>query len=55
MKASRADAADLAVLDTLLGSNRPGGIRQRSDLSMRTARTVWAARRGRSEAAQPPT
>jgi SAM-dependent methyltransferase len=40
----RMDPADLAVLDTLLGDG-PDGLRQRGDLTVRTARTVWAARR----------
>jgi SAM-dependent methyltransferase len=40
----RMDAEDLATLDMLLGDG-PEGLRQRADLSVRTARTVWAARR----------
>src|SRR5450755_2159753 len=38
-------ADDLATLDTLLDSDGPDGIRQRDDLTVRTARTVWLARR----------
>jgi SAM-dependent methyltransferase len=38
-------ADDLATLDTLLDSDGPAGIRQRDDLTVRTARTVWVARR----------
>ena len=36
---------DLAVLDTLIDSDGPGGVLQRGDLTVRTTRTVWAARR----------
>jgi SAM-dependent methyltransferase len=38
-------ADDQATLDTIIESNRPDGILQRDDLTVRTARTVWAARR----------
>jgi SAM-dependent methyltransferase len=38
-------ADDLATLDTLLDSDGPDGILQRDDLTVRTARTVWVARR----------
>jgi ubiquinone/menaquinone biosynthesis C-methylase UbiE len=41
----RMNADDLAVLDTLIDSDGPDGVRQRGDLTVRTARTVWAARR----------
>ena len=41
----RMSADDLAVLDTLIDSDGPDGVRQRGDLTVRTARTVWAARR----------
>jgi ubiquinone/menaquinone biosynthesis C-methylase UbiE len=38
-------ADDLATLDTLLDSDEPDGVLQRGDLTVRTARTVWLARR----------
>jgi SAM-dependent methyltransferase len=41
----RMSADDLATLDTLIDSNGPEGIRQRDDLTVRAARTVWVARR----------
>jgi SAM-dependent methyltransferase len=41
----RLSADDLAVLDTLVDSEGPDGVRQRGDLTVRAARTVWAARR----------
>jgi SAM-dependent methyltransferase len=41
----RMNADDLATLDTLVGSDGPGGVLHRSDLTVRTARTVWMARR----------
>jgi SAM-dependent methyltransferase len=41
----RLDADDLATLDILLDSTGPEGVLQRDDLSVRAARTVWAARR----------
>jgi SAM-dependent methyltransferase len=41
----RISASDLATLDTLLDSDGPDGILQRDDLTVRTARTAWAARR----------
>jgi SAM-dependent methyltransferase len=41
----RVSDGDLAVLDTLIDSDGPDGIRQRDDLSVRTARTVWVASR----------
>jgi SAM-dependent methyltransferase len=41
----RLSAADLAVLDTLIDSDGPHGVLRRDDLAVRTARTVWAARR----------
>jgi SAM-dependent methyltransferase len=37
-------ADDLATLDTLLHSPGPDGIARRDDLTVRTTRTVWAAR-----------
>jgi hypothetical protein len=40
-------ADDLAVLDTLIDSDGPDGVLQRDDLTVRTARTVWVARRPR--------
>jgi SAM-dependent methyltransferase len=48
MRASVADsldAADLAALDRLLDPDGPDGIARRADLTVRTERTVWAARR----------
>jgi len=41
----RISADDLAALDTLLDPDDPASIRQRGDLTVRTARTVWLARR----------
>jgi SAM-dependent methyltransferase len=41
----RLDAGDLAALDTLLGSDSVDGILNRSDLTVRSARTVWVAMR----------
>ena len=41
----RISAGDLATLDTLLDSDGPDGILQRGDLTVRTARTGWVARR----------
>ncbi|MDQ2813748.1 MAG: methyltransferase domain-containing protein [Actinomycetota bacterium] len=41
----RVSDGDLAVLDTLIDSDGPDGIRKREDLSVRTTRTVWMARR----------
>jgi SAM-dependent methyltransferase len=41
----RMSAGDLAALDTLLDSAGPDGVLQRDDLTVRTARTVWVARR----------
>jgi hypothetical protein len=38
-------AADLTALDQLLDTERPHSIPRRSDLAVRTERTVWAARR----------
>jgi hypothetical protein len=38
-------ADDLATLDTLIDSDGPDGILRRDDLTVRTARTVWVARR----------
>jgi SAM-dependent methyltransferase len=43
--ADRMSADDLAVLDTLIDSDGPGGILRRDDLTVRAARTVWVARR----------
>jgi SAM-dependent methyltransferase len=43
--AGQISAEDLAALDTLIDSDGPDGIRQRDDLSVRTTRTVWIARR----------
>ncbi|MEU8379638.1 class I SAM-dependent methyltransferase [Streptosporangium sp. NPDC048865] len=37
--------ADLALLDTVLGDDGPDGILRRGDLTVRTTRTTWAARR----------
>ena len=41
----RLSADDLAVLDTLIDSDGPGGVLHRSDLTVRNTRTLWAARR----------
>ena len=41
----KVSADDLATLDTLIESDGPDSVLQRSDLGVRTARTVWAARR----------
>ena len=41
----RLDADDLAVLDALLTEDGPDSILRRTDLGVRTNRTVWAARR----------
>jgi SAM-dependent methyltransferase len=41
----RLDAADLAVLDTLIHSDGPDGLLRRADLTVRTTRTAWAGRR----------
>lgn len=38
-------AGDLAALDRLLDTDSPHSILRRSDLAVRTERTVWAARR----------
>ena len=43
--ADRLDADDLAVLDALGAEDGPDSILHRSDLGVRTQRTVWAARR----------
>jgi SAM-dependent methyltransferase len=41
----RMSADDLATLDTLADSDGPDGVLKRDDLTVRTARTVWVARR----------
>ncbi len=41
----RMSVDDLATLGTLIDSDGPDGILQRDDLTVRTARTVWVARR----------
>jgi len=41
----RMSADDLATLDTLIDSDVPGSVPQRDDLTVRTTRTVWVARR----------
>ncbi|GIH99282.1 hypothetical protein Pta02_12910 [Planobispora takensis] len=41
----RLDAEDLAALDRLLDGDGPESILRREDLSVRTVRTVWVARR----------
>lgn len=41
----RMSADDLATLDTLIDSNGPLGVLRRDDLTVRTTRTVWVARR----------
>ncbi|TDC67604.1 class I SAM-dependent methyltransferase [Streptomyces hainanensis] len=48
LRGSVADAlapGDLAALDRLLDPEAPHGVQRRGDLTMRTERTVWAARR----------
>lgn len=39
------DGDDLATLDALLDSDGPEGVLRREDLTVRTTRTVWAAKR----------
>jgi SAM-dependent methyltransferase len=41
----RMSADDLAALDTLIDSDGPDSVLRRDDLTVRTTRTVWAARR----------
>jgi SAM-dependent methyltransferase len=41
----RMSTDDLATLDILIDSDGPDSVRQRDDLTVRTARTVWVARR----------
>jgi SAM-dependent methyltransferase len=41
----RMSTDDLAALDTLIDSDGPGSVLRRGDLTVRAARTVWAARR----------
>jgi SAM-dependent methyltransferase len=41
----RLDASDLAVLDTLIGSDGPDSVLRRSDLTVRDERTVWVGAR----------
>jgi len=41
----RMSTDDLAALDALIDSDGPDGVLQRGDLTVRTARTVWAASR----------
>jgi ubiquinone/menaquinone biosynthesis C-methylase UbiE len=41
----RISTDDLAALETLIDSDGPDGVLRRADLTVRTARTVWAARR----------
>jgi SAM-dependent methyltransferase len=41
----RLTAGDLAALDTLIDGDGPHSVLRRDDLAVRTARTVWAARR----------
>ncbi|MFE2941251.1 methyltransferase domain-containing protein [Streptomyces sp. NPDC059255] len=43
--AAELDPEDLIALDELLDTDSPRGLLRRSDLSVRTERTVWAARR----------
>jgi SAM-dependent methyltransferase len=43
--ADRLDAEDLAALDRLLDEEGPDSILRRDDLTVRTGRTVWVARR----------
>ncbi|MEU6293615.1 hypothetical protein [Streptomyces erythrochromogenes] len=39
------DADDLAALDVLLDEAQPHSVARRKDLSVRTTRTTWIARR----------
>ncbi len=41
----RLSASDLATLGPLLDGDGPGSVLRRDDLTIRTARTAWAARR----------
>jgi ubiquinone/menaquinone biosynthesis C-methylase UbiE len=41
----RMSADDLAAIDTLIDSDGPEGVLRRDDLTIRTTRTAWAARR----------
>jgi SAM-dependent methyltransferase len=41
----RLDAGDLAALDTLIDSDGPDGLLRRADLTVRSTRTAWIARR----------
>jgi SAM-dependent methyltransferase len=41
----RLSAGDLAALDLLVDDDRPDGVLRRDDLTVRTARSVWMARR----------
>ena len=41
----RVSAGDLAALDTLIDSDGPDGVLRRGDLSVRTSKVVWVARR----------
>ena len=45
---SRLDAADLDTLDTLIDADAPAGLLRRRDLTVRTTRTAWTARRPQS-------
>ena len=38
-------ADDLSTLDTLIDSDGPDGVMRRDDISVRTTRTAWVARR----------
>jgi SAM-dependent methyltransferase len=42
----RMSADDMVTLDTLIDGDGPGSVLRRDDLTVRTARTVWVARRG---------
>lgn len=42
---TRLDPADLAALDRLLDDDHPHGLLRRTDLTARSSRTAWAARR----------
>ena len=42
---SQLSAEDLATLDSLADGDGPGSVLRRGDLTVRTTRTVWAARR----------
>ncbi|MCT2590139.1 class I SAM-dependent methyltransferase [Streptomyces sp. N2-109] len=46
------DGEDLATLDTLIDSDGPDGVLRRQDLTVRTTRTVWVAKRPQQRPSQ---